>query len=105
MELRDYINEPLIDVLRKPDYWITARLNKTLNKNASIWYQEMKEINVRRNWPLWKCQIIQKYSHGTWIWQRTMLFENDKYSVDKDQYEWCIRHSKRLNAIDAQMNT
>ncbi|MBW0567761.1 hypothetical protein O181_107476 [Austropuccinia psidii MF-1] len=34
-----------------------------------------------------------------------MLFENDKYSVDKDPYEWCLRQSKRLKAIDPQMNT
>ncbi|MBW0563239.1 hypothetical protein O181_102954 [Austropuccinia psidii MF-1] len=33
-----------------------------------------------------------------------MPFENDKYSVDKDQYEWCLRQSKRLKAIDPQMN-
>ncbi|MBW0571997.1 hypothetical protein O181_111712 [Austropuccinia psidii MF-1] len=34
-----------------------------------------------------------------------MLFENDKYSVDKDPYEWCLRQSKRIKAIDPQMNT
>ncbi|MBW0586983.1 hypothetical protein O181_126698 [Austropuccinia psidii MF-1] len=33
-----------------------------------------------------------------------MPFENDKYSVDKDPYEWCLRQSKRLKAIDPQMN-
>ncbi|MBW0524261.1 hypothetical protein O181_063976 [Austropuccinia psidii MF-1] len=33
-----------------------------------------------------------------------MSFENDKYSVDKDTYEWCLRQSKRLKAIDPQMN-
>ncbi|MBW0530459.1 hypothetical protein O181_070174 [Austropuccinia psidii MF-1] len=32
-----------------------------------------------------------------------MSFENDKYSVDKNPYEWCIRQSKRLKAIDPQM--
>ncbi|MBW0558803.1 hypothetical protein O181_098518 [Austropuccinia psidii MF-1] len=32
-----------------------------------------------------------------------MSFENDKYSVDKDPYEWCLRQSKRLKAIDPQM--
>ncbi|MBW0550460.1 hypothetical protein O181_090175 [Austropuccinia psidii MF-1] len=64
----------------------------------------MKEIHGRRNWPWWKSQIIQKYSNGTWIWQKTMSFENDKYSVDKDLYEWCLRQSKRLKAIDPQMN-
>ncbi|MBW0592712.1 hypothetical protein O181_132427 [Austropuccinia psidii MF-1] len=41
----------------------------------------------------------------TWIWQKTMSFESDKYSVDKDTYEWCLRQSKRLKAIDPQMNT
>ncbi|MBW0574291.1 hypothetical protein O181_114006 [Austropuccinia psidii MF-1] len=34
-----------------------------------------------------------------------MSFENHKYSVDKDPYEWCLRQSKRLKAIDPQMNT
>ncbi|MBW0488834.1 hypothetical protein O181_028549 [Austropuccinia psidii MF-1] len=42
--------------------------------------------------------------NGTWIWQKTMSFENDKYSVDKDPYELCLRQSKRLKAIDPQMN-
>ncbi|MBW0574271.1 hypothetical protein O181_113986 [Austropuccinia psidii MF-1] len=34
-----------------------------------------------------------------------MSFESDKYSVDKDPYEWCLRQSKTLKAIDPQMNT
>ncbi|MBW0533544.1 hypothetical protein O181_073259 [Austropuccinia psidii MF-1] len=33
-----------------------------------------------------------------------MSFENYKYSVDKDPYEWCLRKPKRLKAIDPQMN-
>ncbi|MBW0528081.1 hypothetical protein O181_067796 [Austropuccinia psidii MF-1] len=33
-----------------------------------------------------------------------MSFENDKYSVDKDPYEWCLRQSKIPEAIDPQMN-
>ncbi|MBW0488693.1 hypothetical protein O181_028408 [Austropuccinia psidii MF-1] len=33
-----------------------------------------------------------------------MSFEHDKYSVDKDPYEWCLRQSKILKAIDPQMN-
>ncbi|MBW0461756.1 hypothetical protein O181_001471 [Austropuccinia psidii MF-1] len=33
-----------------------------------------------------------------------MSFKNDKYSVDKDPYEWCLRQSKRLKAIDHKMN-
>ncbi|MBW0483040.1 hypothetical protein O181_022755 [Austropuccinia psidii MF-1] len=32
-----------------------------------------------------------------------MSFENDKYSVDKHPYEWCVRKSKRLKAIDPQI--
>ncbi|MBW0471325.1 hypothetical protein O181_011040 [Austropuccinia psidii MF-1] len=32
-----------------------------------------------------------------------MSFEKDKYSVDKDPYEWCLRQSKRLKSIDPQM--
>ncbi|MBW0508910.1 hypothetical protein O181_048625 [Austropuccinia psidii MF-1] len=32
-----------------------------------------------------------------------MSFENDKYSVEKDPYEWCLRKSKRLKAIYPQM--
>ncbi|MBW0555185.1 hypothetical protein O181_094900 [Austropuccinia psidii MF-1] len=88
MELIDYIDRLFIDVPSIPDYWITARLNTAFKGHASIWYTEMKEIHGRRNWPWWKSQIIQKYSNGTWIWQNTMSFENDKYSVDKDPYEW-----------------
>ncbi|MBW0475837.1 hypothetical protein O181_015552 [Austropuccinia psidii MF-1] len=35
---------------------------------------------------------------------KNMSFENHKYSVDKDPYELCLRPSKRLKAIDPQMN-
>ncbi|MBW0516243.1 hypothetical protein O181_055958 [Austropuccinia psidii MF-1] len=104
MELIDYINGLLIDVPSIPDYWITARLNTAFKGHASIWYTEIKEIHGRRNWPWWKSQIIQKYSNSSWIWKTTMSFENDKYSVDKDPYKWCLRQSKRLKAIDPQMN-
>ncbi|MBW0515899.1 hypothetical protein O181_055614 [Austropuccinia psidii MF-1] len=64
----------------------------------------MKEIHGRRNLPWWKSQIIQKYSNGTWVWPKTMSFENDNYFVEKYPYEWCLRQSKRLKAIDPQMN-
>ncbi|MBW0488479.1 hypothetical protein O181_028194 [Austropuccinia psidii MF-1] len=64
----------------------------------------MKEIHGRRNRPWWKSKIIQKYSIGTWIWQKTMSFENYKYSLDKDPYESCLGQSKRLKAIDPQRN-
>ncbi|MBW0559481.1 hypothetical protein O181_099196 [Austropuccinia psidii MF-1] len=36
--------------------------------------------------------------------KKTISFENDKYSVDKDLYEWCLRQSRRLKAIDPQMS-
>ncbi|MBW0492760.1 hypothetical protein O181_032475 [Austropuccinia psidii MF-1] len=104
IELLVYIVGLFIDVPSIPDYWITARLNTAFQGHASIWYKEMKEIHGRRNWPWWKSQSIQKYSNGTWIWQKTMSFENDKYSVEKDPYEWCLRQSERLKAIDPQMN-
>ncbi|MBW0469034.1 hypothetical protein O181_008749 [Austropuccinia psidii MF-1] len=104
MKLIDYIDRLFIDVPSIPDYWITARLNTEFKGNASIWYTKMKEIHGRRNWTWWKSQIIQKYSNGTWILQETMSFENDKYSVDKDTYEWCIIKSKRLKAIEPQIN-
>ncbi|MBW0470101.1 hypothetical protein O181_009816 [Austropuccinia psidii MF-1] len=103
MELRDYIDGHFIDGPSIPDYWITARLNTPFKGHASIWYTDMKESHGRRNWPWWKSQIIQKYSNGTWIWKKTISFENDKYSVDKDTYEWCLRQSERLTAIDPQM--
>ncbi|MBW0536873.1 hypothetical protein O181_076588 [Austropuccinia psidii MF-1] len=105
MDLIDYIDGLFIDVPSIPDYWITARLNAAFKGHASIWYTEMKEIHGRRNWPWWKSQIIQKDSNGTWIWKKTMSFENEKYSVEKYPYEWCLRQSKRLKAIDPQMNT
>ncbi|MBW0563664.1 hypothetical protein O181_103379 [Austropuccinia psidii MF-1] len=104
MELIDYIDGLFIDVPSIPHYPITARLNTAFKGHASIWYTEMKEIHGRRNWPWWKSQIIQKYSNGTLIWQNTISFDNDRYSVDKDPYEWCLRQSKRLKAIDPQMN-
>ncbi|MBW0485280.1 hypothetical protein O181_024995 [Austropuccinia psidii MF-1] len=64
----------------------------------------MKEIHGRRSWPWWKSQIIHKYSNGTSIWETIITFENEKYSVDKDPYEWCLQQSKRLQAIDPQMS-
>ncbi|MBW0549835.1 hypothetical protein O181_089550 [Austropuccinia psidii MF-1] len=103
MELIDYIDGLFIDVPSIPDYWITATLNTAFKGHASILYKGRKEIHGRRRWPWWKSQIIQKYSNGTWIWQKTMSFENDKYSVDKSPYEWCLRQSKRLKAIAPQM--
>ncbi|MBW0542132.1 hypothetical protein O181_081847 [Austropuccinia psidii MF-1] len=33
-----------------------------------------------------------------------MSLGNDKNSVDNYPYEWCLRQSKRLKAIDPQMN-
>ncbi|MBW0461522.1 hypothetical protein O181_001237 [Austropuccinia psidii MF-1] len=104
MELIDYIDVLLIDVPSIPDYWTNSRLNTAFKGHASIWYTKMKEIHGRRNWPWWKSQIIQNYINGTWIWQTTMSFENDKYSVDKDPYERWLRQSKRLKAIDPQIN-
>ncbi|MBW0533180.1 hypothetical protein O181_072895 [Austropuccinia psidii MF-1] len=79
MELIDYIDGFFIDVPGIPDYWITARINTEFKCHSSIWYTEMQEIHGRRNWLWWESQIIQKYSNGTWIWQKTILFENDKY--------------------------
>ncbi|MBW0511015.1 hypothetical protein O181_050730 [Austropuccinia psidii MF-1] len=104
MELIDYIYGLFIDVPSIPDYWITARLNTSFKGHASIWYTEMKKIHGIRSWPWSKSQIIQKYSNGSWIWEKTISFENDKYSVDKDPYEWFLRQSKILKAIDPHMN-
>ncbi|MBW0519821.1 hypothetical protein O181_059536 [Austropuccinia psidii MF-1] len=64
----------------------------------------MKEIHGRKNWPWWKSQFIQTYSNGTWIWKKTISFENEEYSVDKDPYEWCLKQSKGLKVVDPQMN-
>ncbi|MBW0514163.1 hypothetical protein O181_053878 [Austropuccinia psidii MF-1] len=105
MELIYYIDGLFIDVPSITEYWITSRLNTEFKGHSSIWYTEMKEIHGRRNWPWWKSQIIQKYSNGAWIWQKNMSFRNEKYSVDKDPYEWCLRQSKRLKASDPQMKT
>ncbi|MBW0479412.1 hypothetical protein O181_019127 [Austropuccinia psidii MF-1] len=79
MELIDSIDGLFIDVPSMPDYWITDRINTKFKGHASIWYTEMKGIHGRRNWQWWKSQIIQNYMNGTWICQKTMLFENDKY--------------------------
>ncbi|MBW0548988.1 hypothetical protein O181_088703 [Austropuccinia psidii MF-1] len=105
MELIDYIDGLFIDVPSIPDYCITARLNTEFKEHVSIWYTEMKEISGRRNWPWWKSQIIQKYSNDTWIWEKTLSFGDDRYTVDKDPYDWCLRQSKRLIAIDPQITT
>ncbi|MBW0507645.1 hypothetical protein O181_047360 [Austropuccinia psidii MF-1] len=103
MKLIDYIYELIIYVTSIPDCWITARLNTAFKGHAIIWYTEMKEIHGRRNWPRWKSQIIQNYNNGTWKWQKTMSFENYNYSVEKYPYEWCLRMSKRLKAIDPKV--
>ncbi|MBW0542517.1 hypothetical protein O181_082232 [Austropuccinia psidii MF-1] len=87
MELIDYIDGLVIEVPSIPYYWITARLDTAFKGHASYCYTEMKEIHGRRNWPLKTKKIIQKESNGTSIWQKTMSFENDKYSMDKDPYE------------------
>ncbi|MBW0480347.1 hypothetical protein O181_020062 [Austropuccinia psidii MF-1] len=65
MELIDYFDGPFSNVTSIPDYWIASRLNTGFTGNASIWYPEMKEVHGRRNWPLWKSQIIQNYNNGT----------------------------------------
>ncbi|MBW0509443.1 hypothetical protein O181_049158 [Austropuccinia psidii MF-1] len=100
----DYIDGILIDVPSIPEYCITARLNKEFKGHASIWYTELKEIHGKRNWPWWKSKIIQKYRNSTWIWQKTMSFENDKYPLEKAPYDWCLRQSERLKPNDPQMN-
>ncbi|MBW0522982.1 hypothetical protein O181_062697 [Austropuccinia psidii MF-1] len=96
MEPIYYIYGLFNDVPNIPDYSISARRNTSFKGCASIWYTEMREIHGRENWPWWKSQIIQKYRNSTWIWQNTMSFENDKYSVDKDPYEWCLKQSRRV---------
>ncbi|MBW0505165.1 hypothetical protein O181_044880 [Austropuccinia psidii MF-1] len=78
----DYIYGLFIDIPSIPDYWITARLNTEFKGHASIWYTEMKEI------------------HGG----RVKSSKSTGMSVDKEPYEWCLRQSKRLKAIDPQMN-
>ncbi|MBW0485368.1 hypothetical protein O181_025083, partial [Austropuccinia psidii MF-1] len=86
MELIDYIDGFFPDVPSIPDYWITDILNTAFKGHASILYPEMKEIHGRRNWPWWRSQIIQKYRNDTWIWQKTLSFGNDRYTVNKDPY-------------------
>ncbi|MBW0557829.1 hypothetical protein O181_097544 [Austropuccinia psidii MF-1] len=84
MELTENIYGLFIDLPSIPDYWITSRLNTAFKGHACIWYTERKEIHGRRKWPWWKSRIIQKYSN--------------------DPYEWCLRQSNRIKAIDPQMN-
>ncbi|MBW0562259.1 hypothetical protein O181_101974 [Austropuccinia psidii MF-1] len=99
MEIIDYIDAIFIAVPSIPDYRITARLNTAFKGHASIWYTEMKELHGRNNWPWWETQLIQKYSNGAWIWQKTLSFDSDKYSVDKDAYEWFLRQTKKKPLI------
>ncbi|MBW0525209.1 hypothetical protein O181_064924 [Austropuccinia psidii MF-1] len=105
MELINYIDGLFIDVPSRPDYWITAILNTAFKGNASIWYTAMKDIHGRRNWPWWRRQIIQKYRNDTWIWQKTCSFGSNRYTVDKYPYDWCLRQSKRLIAIEPHLTT
>ncbi|MBW0476417.1 hypothetical protein O181_016132 [Austropuccinia psidii MF-1] len=105
IELIDYIDVLFTHVPSIPDYWITARLNTSFKGPASIWYTEMKEIHGRRNWPWWRNQIIQKYRNDTCMWQKTLSFANDRYTVDKYPYDWCLKQSKRLIAIDPHITT
>ncbi|MBW0489771.1 hypothetical protein O181_029486 [Austropuccinia psidii MF-1] len=65
----------------------------------------MKEVHGRRNWPWLRSQIIQKYRNETWIWQKTLSFGNDRYTVDKYPYDLCLRQSKRLITIDPHITT
>ncbi|MBW0492512.1 hypothetical protein O181_032227 [Austropuccinia psidii MF-1] len=102
LELINYIHGLFIDVPSIPDYWIIFRINTAFKGHAIIWNTEMKEIHYRRNRPWLKSQMVQEYRNATWICKNTMLFENDKYSVDKDPYEWCLRQSKLLKSIDTQ---
>ncbi|MBW0548121.1 hypothetical protein O181_087836 [Austropuccinia psidii MF-1] len=73
-ELIKYIDGLFINVPRIPEYWIPAGFNTEFKGHASIWYTEMKEIHGRRSWPWWRSHIIQRYSNGILIWQRTMSF-------------------------------
>ncbi|MBW0558388.1 hypothetical protein O181_098103 [Austropuccinia psidii MF-1] len=68
----------------------------------------MVHRNERNPWKK-KLDMVQesnhkKYSKGSWIWKKTISFDNDKHSMDKDPYEWCLRQSRRLKAVDPQMN-
>ncbi|MBW0500823.1 hypothetical protein O181_040538 [Austropuccinia psidii MF-1] len=105
MERINYIDGLFTDVPIIPDYWITSRLNTDFKGNAGIWYTEMKEIHGRGKWPWWRSQIIQKYRNDTWIWQKTLSFGNNRYTGGKDPYDWCLRQSKRLIAIDPHTTT
>ncbi|MBW0582321.1 hypothetical protein O181_122036 [Austropuccinia psidii MF-1] len=105
MELIDYIDGLFTDVPSIPDYWITARLNTAFKGHAGIWYTQMKGIRGRRSWPWWRSHIIQKYRNDTWIWEKILSFGNDRYTVDRDPYDWCLRQSKRLIAIDPHITT
>ncbi|MBW0574069.1 hypothetical protein O181_113784 [Austropuccinia psidii MF-1] len=104
MEPINYIDDLFIDVPSIPDCWITARLNEAFKGHFSVLYTEMKEIHGRINFQWCKSQIILNYSNCSWIWQNSISFENEKSSVDKDPYEWCLRQSKRLRAIDYPTN-
>ncbi|MBW0539638.1 hypothetical protein O181_079353 [Austropuccinia psidii MF-1] len=44
-----------------------------------------------------------EYRNGTWIWKKSMSFQNFKYSMDRIPYEWCLREPKRLKSIEPQM--
>ncbi|MBW0562014.1 hypothetical protein O181_101729 [Austropuccinia psidii MF-1] len=104
MELIYYIDGLFIDFQIITYYWITAIPNTKFKRHSSICYTEMKGMHGRRNWPCLKSNIIQKHSNGTWIWQIIMSFNNEKYSVDQNTYDWCLKQSKRTKNIAPHMN-
>ncbi|MBW0548099.1 hypothetical protein O181_087814 [Austropuccinia psidii MF-1] len=105
MELIDHIDGLFIDLTRIQDYWITAILSTEFKGHSSIWYTEMKEIHVEGT------------SHGEQVKSSkstAMVIGYDRrpcclqmtstWWVDKDPYYGFLRQSKRLKAIDPQMN-
>ncbi|MBW0485415.1 hypothetical protein O181_025130 [Austropuccinia psidii MF-1] len=71
---------------------VSRRRQGYKGKNKTTFNQRKRELDP----------MIQKLLDL--VKEKTMSFENYKYSVNKDPYEWCFRQSKRLKAIDPQMN-
>ncbi|MBW0508151.1 hypothetical protein O181_047866 [Austropuccinia psidii MF-1] len=105
MELIDYIDGLFIDLTRIQDYCVTAILNTEFKGHASIWYTEMKEIHVEGTSHGERVKSFKSTSMELGYGRRPChLKMKSTWWVDKDPYEWFLRQSKRLKAIDPQMN-
>ncbi|MBW0577988.1 hypothetical protein O181_117703, partial [Austropuccinia psidii MF-1] len=86
MELIDYVDGLFIDLSSIQDYWITSRLNTDFKQHQTCHGGGAKQSKSK--------EMIHGYG------RKPFYFGNDRYTVEKDPYYWCLRQSKRLISID-----